>query len=171
MASLQRMTLFGYSVNPNYPCFALLLSPMPPQTVCNNFIKGQCSYGNNCRFLHQRPIEQTVVRASNPFATSNQALTVEASVEAFKKDYLNHGVYALTSYAGMTGDISPEEFRWYGNQMADAIATRERMLGVSLDAYKARAEGSIAASRVYPAFVPRSTFTVISDELLSELKW
>ena len=98
-------------------------------------------------------------------------MTVEASVEAFKKDYFNHGVYALTSYAGMTGDISPDEFRWYGNQMADAINAREHILGVSLDAYRVRAEGAVAASRIYPGFVPRSAFTVISDELLTELKW
>ena len=71
----------------------------------------------------------------------------------------------------MTGDISPEELRWHGANTADAVATRERLLGTSLEAYKPMAQGQVIPSRVYPAFVPRGVFTVLTDEQLKELNW
>ena len=116
--------------------------------------------------------QQEVVRTSNPFGQAAAPLaSPEASAASFKTEYLNKGAYALTSYAAMSGDVSPYELKWYGQQALDAIVARERVLGVSLHAYKPLAAGAVTRSNLYPNFVPTAEFTVLDDALLAQLKW
>ena len=146
--------------------------------VCKNFAKGSCSYGQSCKFSHSRPSTLNsmetgpgIVKTNNPFATTTlQPITVDSSVSSLK-EYIGRGCYALTSFGAVTGDVSPEELRWYGTQAVEAVTTREKVLGIALPGYKPMTQGQVTASRVYPSFVPRDQFTVISEELLKELKW
>jgi len=143
--------------------------------ICKQFAThGSCSYGKSCKLRHDNPQQKIgdvrePVKVSNPFMTGQASTTLEASVSAFKTEYLQKGCYALTSYASMPGDISPEELRFYG--ATEMIVAREKQLGVSLHAYKPMAKGAVNPSKVYPGFVPVGVFTVLSDELLTELKW
>jgi hypothetical protein len=149
-------------------------------STCKNYLKGTCTFGKHCRNSHSQPQTSAtmetgsgVIKTTNPFMTPNttpQAMTLEASV-ATLKEYIGKGCYAMSSLGAVTGDVSPEELRWYGSQASEAVTAKEKLLGISLQSYKPMTQGQVTASRVYPNFVPREQFTVLGDELLKELKW
>ena len=161
--------------------------------ICEFFKRGNCKFGDRCKFEHPRSTrpqgqsyavhqqnsrpsmmstdshnKAAVIQTTNPFAPHGLA-PPECSESIFQEE-VRKGAYPLTCCGNqISGDVSPEELRWYSGAVEPLIKAKEHLLG-PLHQYRPRPEGveavGVDLNPFYPVFVSRVPIKVLPDEAL-----
>lgn len=134
-------------------------------------------------------------RVSNPFANGSSELTTSEAINQYKTEFRKKHGYPFSCFGApskpsvLPGDISPFELRWHlanptepgSDQIMQLIAKRSQELGEDFTEFLRAGLPSGTSSIIhrsgpyvipdskYPAFVPRDTFSIPTEEPQSSL--